>query len=323
MPNILFASNNLAHWPTAVATSQAGTFDPDRVPYAIMLEKHEILNSPSFIPSNTEDTWFHFRLYPQDIDYNATNVLFQAYDPSGNLLVSIRKANSTPRHNIRVYLYDGSTEIDMTGNIPFTHLKVNSIDIHYQVNSLSITLKVYVNSSLAIDMTLASNPNGLTPPSRFSIGHGFGDYDSNLPISEILVADGDTRNARLDLLRPIAAGAYEEWLGSLGVLADDDTTTGMTTIDADKRQTVKLSPYTGAPNISNLVAISSTTRGQNSPTGLKHTVRLSTVDYDGPVIPLGNSLQYNITDWQLNPATSLPWIDSDLNLIETGFVSVA
>jgi len=323
MPNILFASNNLAHWPTARATSQANTFDDNRVPYALMLEKHEILNSPSFPPSTTDDTWIHFRLYPQDSDYGATPTLCQAYDPSGNLLFRVRKANSTYSHNIRAYLYDGSTNVDMTGNIPFTNTKVNSIDIHHSINALGITLQVYVNSSLAIDLTLNSNPNALTPPSRFSIGHGFGDADSNMPVSEILVADGDTRNARLDLLRPTAAGAYEQWLGSLAVLADDDTTTGMTTIAGGQRQTVTLTPYTGASNISNLVAISSTTRGQNSPTGIQHTIRLSTVDYDGPVIPVDFSLQYNITDWQLNPATSLPWVGSDLDLIETGFVSVA
>ena len=324
MPNILFASNNIAHWPGAVAGSVPGTFDPDRVPYSIALTNYEILNSPEFTPSTGNDTWFHFRFYAYDVDYNRADTFLQAYDPDGNLLFKIKKNQAQHNLNANCTLYDGTTSIAEDASIDWTFNKMNSLDVRYTAHALGLELRLYVNSSLASTLLLASNPNNLTAPARFSIGTGFTDNLSDyMAVSEILVADGDTRNARLDLLRPTAAGAYEQWLGSLVALADDDPTTGMTTIAGNQRQTVTLTPYSGASNISNFVVVSQTTRGQNSPTKLKHTVRLSGVDYDSAEIPVGFPLQYNMTDFKINPATSLPWEGSDLSAIETGFVSVA
>jgi len=326
MPNILFASNNIAHWPTAVAGSVSGTFDSARVPYSIAMSNYETLNSPQFKPSTGDETWFHFRIYNEgSADYSGVQTLFKCYDIQGNTLVHIRKVELTYKYFLTAFLYDGSgSSLNDDCTVPLTDSKVSFIDIKYTVTTLKIELKVYINGSLGSTILFNANPNNYVAPVTFSLGCAFTKTLSETQhISEIIVADGDTRNARLDLLRPISAGAYEQWQGSLAALADDDPTTGMTTIAPDQRQTVNLSAYTGATNISNFVMVSQTTRGQNSPTGLKHTVRLSGVDYDSATIPVGLPLQYNITDFQINPATSLPWEGSDLSLIETGFVSVA
>lgn len=324
MPKILFASNNIAHWPTAVAGSVPGTYDSDRVPYSIAMSNYETLNSPVFAPTTGDETWFHFRLYSGAPDYNRSDSLLKAYDDLGNISFDIRKRSASYDLAFTAFLYDGSTTLSEHGSINFTRLKLGFIDVSYKTTGLLIELKVFVNGTLASTLTFNANPNNKTGPVSFSLGSGFTDNLTDIQnVSEIIVADGDTRNARLNLLRPLAAGAYEQWNGDLTALADDDPTTGMTTIAPAQRQTVTLSPYSGAQNISNFVIVSQTTRGQNSPTGMRHTIRLSGVDYDSDLIPVGFPLQYNITDFEVNPATSLPWQGSDLSLIETGFLSVA
>lgn len=324
MPNILFASNNIAHFPTSVSGSLAGTFDDSRVPYSIALSNHELVNSPIFVPTTNENTWFNFRTYSNTTDDNHDTTYFQCYDASGNLLVELKKLLSTDDLLSRVILHNGTTTNEADSTIPMTLNKMNIVSIHLRVTSLLIELDLYINQSLSASVAFASNPNSFGDPVRFSIGSAFVDSPTDTQYySEIMVADGDTRNGRLDLLRPDATGANSDWLGSLGVLADDDTTTGLTTVSAAQRQTMLMTAYTGAANISNFVSVSSTTRGANSPTGLQHTVRLSGINYDGAVHPIDFALSYQLTDFNVNPATSLPWHGDDLSLIETGFVSVA
>ena len=105
-------------------------------------------------------------------------------------------------------------------------------------------------------------------------------------------------------------------------LADNDPTSGMTSIAANERQTLDLSAYTGAGNISALVVATVALAGANAPQNMRHTVRMSTVNYDGPSdIALGETLKYALTDFQINPGTSVPWISTDLTNLEMGFVS--
>jgi hypothetical protein len=324
MPNILFASNNISHFPTAVSSNVVGTFDPTRVPYSIAAYKFETLNSPSFIPTTGDVTWFHFRTYFKYIDYNAVRTLLRATDSAGNLIFEIRKLKDTYESFCTIKVYNGVSPITVTTNLPLTFEKMNFIDVKVTVGSLKVEAAMYVNGQLAGVATLASNPNNFGAPSRFSIGTAFtSDMDNYQHYSEIIVADDDTRNARLNLLRPDAAGNYDDWQGQLSVLSDDDTTTGMTTIAPDKFQTVGLTDYTGASNISNVVSISSTTRGRNSPTKIEHIVRLSGVDYFSQTHPVPYELAYQISDYKINPATTLPWTASDVAAIEAGFVSRA
>jgi hypothetical protein len=324
MPKILFASNNIAHFPNSVAGSVVGTYAANRVPYAISLSNYEQVHSPVFPAAAGKETWFHFRTYFDSYNQYRSDRMFAAYDAKGNLLFQLHKKYNSSYNGPEVVLYDGATSTTLSSNLPLTYKKTNSVDIRYYQDDLNIIVELYINGSLGRKVSFSANPNGYGNPVRFSIGCGYtNDLEDRQCFSELIVADGDTRNARLDLLRPTAAGVYDNWNGNLNALADDDTTTGMTTITPGERQSVVLSAYGGASNISNVVTVSLTTRGQNSPTGIKHSIRMSGVDYDSANIPVSFPLQYNITDWQINPATSLPWEGSELAAIETGFVSVA
>lgn len=324
MPNIVFASNNIAHFPNANAGSVVGSFDSTRVPYTIAVENFEELNSPTFPAVTGDDTWFHFRTYFESSPFNDQPTMLKAYDADDNLLFNVRKRLNSYEFAPTIEIFDGDQTNTVNCSIEMTLRKANSIDIRYTSTALLLRVEVYINGALAGSTQFGSNNNNWGAPVRFTLGGIYSkDIDDIQHYSEILVADGDTRNARLNLLRPTAAGHYDDWDGLLASLADDDTTTGMTTVNPDVRHTMTMSAYTGASNISNFIAVSQTTRGQNSPSKIQHSVRLSGVDYDGPVHDVDYALAYQITDYTINPSTSLPWEGSDIAAIETGFVSVA
>lgn len=328
MPDILFASNNITHFPLSVAGAVAGTFDSARVPYGIQLSNYQVLSSPDFIPSGSTVTWFHFRYFSDDvvlaIPVGNPGTLFQCFDSLNRQLLRISKKDSDRTLTPRVTLHNGTTTVVVDGTIPMGIAIVNAIDIQLTVSFASITVNVYVNGGLSATASFGSNPNGLTNPTRFVLGTAYaGALVDTAVFSEILVANGDTRNARMNFLRPTATGALSQWDGSVATLGDDNPATGILTTTAAERHTMDLTDYVGPANISNVVTVSQTTRGDNSPTKLKHTIRLSTVNYDSADLNIGFPLQYNIVDSPINPATSLAWVSSDLSTLETGFLSVA
>jgi len=195
-------------------------------------------------------------------------------------------------------------------------------DVKIGLTGVQAHIEIFVNEMRIFDVTYAiashKKPRALWLGGMTSSG-GVGDQ----LFSEIIIADGDTRNARLDLLRPVAAGAYGNWDGPLSSLSDDDPTTGMTTTSPAQNQSTILTPYTGADNISNIVQITTSVRGINSPTQLQHLVRMNAVDYLTSSFAVPFEKTYQITDWTQNPATSLPWTATDIETAEFGFKSIA
>jgi len=328
MPKILFASNNISHFPGTVPGSAAGTFDPLRVPYGILMTNYQLLNSPDFVPNTGNTTWFHFRSFADgngfSIPTGATGTLFQCQDVLNRNLIRLARKTSTTTQLLTLTLHNGTTTIFVDTTIPMTQSKMNFIDISLLITSVLIRADVYINGALACFASFGSNPNTLTNPVRFALGCS---HTESLLLgqtfTEIIVADGDTRNARLNFLRPVTGGAFAQWDGLLASLGDDDPTTGLYTKVPAERHSASLSGYIGAQNLSNLVSVTTTTRGLNSPSRIKHMIRQSGVNYDSPNFDLPFSLKYSLYDLQLNPATGLPWTSSDLSSLEVGVLSVA
>lgn len=322
MANIRFASNNVTHFPGSVASNRAGAFDSNRVPYGLTLDINQSAFSPTFEAVDGNVTWFHFNAYAPRINQYASGVVFRAWDASDNLLCTVTKKDNVASNDVTLYGYDGiTTNTNSSPNYAISAYVLNTIDIRIEVTALIIEIKIYGNSSLVAEVNFANNPNAYGKPVRFSLGGGWGYEEGPCHFSEILVADEDTRNARLNFLRPAGQGFYDNWNGAVIDIADDDPTTGMSTAVADARHSVILSGYTGAAAISNIVSVSASTRGTNSPSGINHFVRLSGVDYDSSDLPVDFTYRYGLTDLKLNPGTSVPWTSSDLSAIEMGFRS--
>lgn len=324
MPNILFASNSISHFPGTLIGSPDWSYDSNRVPYSIEVPIDTIAASPRIKESTTDETWVHFRVGSRQWWIHSDEPVCELVDISGNRILRLHYRNRTEDGWVMNTVMDGNSFTNKRF-VPFLYSALRTIDIQVKLGTLQAEFRVYVNELLVLERVFAYNQLNARKPRFMWIGGGNGNGVAlNSPYySEIIVADGDTRNARLDLLRPIAAGAYGNWDGPLVSLSDDDPTTGMTTISPNQSQTTILTPYTGANNISNIVQVTNTVRGLNSPTKLQHLIRMSGVDYLTPDFNVPFSKDYQVTDWSQNPATSAPWAASDLVNMEFGFRSIA
>jgi hypothetical protein len=323
MPNILFASNSVSHFPGSIISSLSWSFDSKRVPYSIRTPRLTICSSPIFKASTTDETWFHFRAGMDDLYVNNDEPIAEIVDYEGNRIFQLTYHNKTSEgYHCRASI-DGQSFTNVR-YLPNIKNQMRTYDIQLKMTGVQAEIRVYVNEILIEEMTFAIANH--EKPRFLWLGGADGDFSGdfgNCFYSEIIVADGDTRNARLDLLRPTAAGVYEDWNGPLASLSDDDPTTGMTTTMAEQFQSTILTPYTGADNISNIVQVTTSVRGINSPENLQHLIRMSGVDYLTPNFAIPYNKDYQVTDWTLNPATSLPWQADDLTSAEFGFKSVA
>lgn len=325
MTNIVFASNNLVHWPLSVSSTESGSFEPTRVPYALVINNQQNMGSIKFTPVTGDVSWVHFRLW-----FNNSWVggnpeayfLLKAFDANANQLFDLTKvADSAPNHRTDLTLFREGGSVVGQQQFPFNQSKMNTLDVRYENDGAKVNMQLYVNGALARELEYVGVV-GFGQVESIQIGAAFTNGGAQQWMSEIIVADGDTRNARLNLLRPTAVGGETDWVGIATDLADNDPTSGMTSIAANERQTLDLSAYTGAGNISALVVATVALAGANAPQNMRHTVRMSTVNYDGPSdIALGETLKYALTDFQINPGTSVPWISTDLTNLEMGFVS--
>lgn len=324
MPNILFASNSISHFPGSVIGSNSWAYDSKRVPYSIEVPISMVTSSPMIKESTTEETWFHFRVGNRIWYLSSDEPLCELVDISGSRILKLSFHNRTDYGWYMRTSMDGKTFND-SRYIPFLGSSLRTIDIQVKLGTLQAEFRVYVNELLLLERSFPYNQLNARKPRFMWIGGGNGDGNAlnATQYSEIIVADGDTRNARLDLLRPVSAGAYRNWDGPLVSLSDDDPTTGMTTVSPNQSQTTNLTPYTGANNISNIVQVTTTVRGLNSPTKLRHLIRMSGVDYLSPDFDVPYTKEYQVTDWSQNPATSAPWAATDLVNTEFGFRSIA
>lgn len=316
MPKILFASNNVADFVNLNSYLVTQSYDSNRVPYSILLEPNRPSRTQRFAPTTTDDTWFHCSLYNERLTNNSIAPFMTLYDDENEEIVSLQIQTTT----IIVNTTRNGVASSTTFNAPIQSDVTNTIDMQVKITAISTEVTLYLNQvRLGVAANGASGNLSARPTFLQILGTIYGEW----AISEIIIADGDTRNARLNVLVPSDVAFYNEWEGNLSSLQDNDSTTGLTTTEPDRRMSFDLTEYTGSTNISNVVAITTAMRGVNAPESINHFIRLSNVDYDDPAVgvDLGRTLQ--VTDWEINPATSLPWTAVDLANIQIGFQSKA
>lgn len=317
MANINFASNNINHFVGATVGSLTGSYDSTKVPYSICVPHSFSINSVKFNPVVGEISWLHFRIHSEYT--NSTYNILRLYDNNNRLIFTLRKNDIYDY--IMATLTNGTQSVSSSNLInSFNYSTLFNIDIKLTINAFGLEAKIYFNSNLVITLSVINNPNNYTHPASmsFSTSSVVTHY-----LSEIISADQDTRNARLSLLRPITTGTYNNWNGLVSALADDDNSSGMTTTLANLKQSLLMSNYNGPTNVSNLVINTMNMRGLNGPSKITHLLRKSGLDYESSEYPVDYTLGFNLTDFKINPSTSLPWSSSDFTNMEFGFKSVA
>lgn len=321
MPNILFASNSISHFPGTEVKNDSWSYDANRVPYSIWTPPATPAGSPVFPATTGDETWFHFESGSDQYYSNNDEPIVEILDVNGATLAKVSIEDRDTKGYHLTFNAGGQTET-LEKYYPIPELRLRTYDLQVKFTNLLAECRLYMNEILILESGFSVSAKEY--PRQMVIGGHRGAADSfGAFYSEIIVADGDTRNSRLDLLRPVSAGVYGNWDGSIGTLSDDDPTTGMVATLPNQYQSTILTPYTGADNISNVVQVTTSVRGINSPTQLQHLIRMNTVDYLTPSFAVPFSKDYQITDWTQNPASTGPWDASDLINVEFGFKSIA
>lgn len=326
MSNVVFVSNNVAHWNGAVTTTLVNSFDPDAVPYAMQLSRHGRASSPDFTPVTGDVTWVHFRTwFVEDNDYAESEILIDAYDENGNILFKVYNPVTSGSFFPKVKLYYDGTSYNETQFIgPMIAITTCIMDFKYTATASSLELKIYVNGGLVFTATKNSNVDSRSGVAAFTIGAIFvlPNASGKFEFSEILVADIDTRNARVNMLRPTGDGFSTDWIGASGDLADDDPTSGITTRLTEQDQTMDMTTYNGSDNISKVIVTSLANAGENAPQNMKHILRRGGTTYEhADLVPLTDSTKYALSSFDLNPTTSDPWVAADIVDMEMGMRS--
>lgn len=320
MPEHLFASNSISHFVGSTFKNDAWSYDANRVPYSIYAPPSTVIACPDWEPSTSQETWFHFRGGSNEWRSDIEDVFFECFDEDSNSLVKLLLRDQSA-YGYKLIMNTSEQSKTVVKWIPVANNQMRTFDLRIQHTGLLMHVDLYINELLLLSGELSQT--GERIPVRAYFGGVTGNGASGFYMSEVLISDSPTLNARLDLLRPVSGGVYGNFNGPISSLADDDPTTGMTTTLEDQKQSTILSEYTGANNISNIIQTTTTVRGINSPTKLQHFLRMSGVDYATPSFDVPFIKDYQVTDWKLNPATSLPWAASDLESLEFGFESKA
>lgn len=319
MGKILFASNSVSHFPGSSPQNNDWSYDEDRVPYSIFMPPATVASTPLLPASTTQETWFHFRCGSAQWYTNNYEPICEITDVSGDRIAYL-SCRDNGSYGYDLFLHTDTQNGYDRKWIPVAQHQMRTFDIHIQHTDILLKATLYINEVKVGEISFSTTSEIV--PRFLQIGGHYGTNDQyGAYYSEIIVSDSDTRNARLDLLRPVSAGAYGNWNGPLSSLADDDPTTGMTTTLPNQIQSTILTPYTGANNISNIVQVTTTVRGINSPPKMDHLIRMSGIDYFSPEFDIPYAKDFQVTDWVENPATSQPWAASDLTASEFGFRS--
>lgn len=190
----------------------------------------------------------------------------------------------------------------------------------------TITLQFYVNGSL-ISTTTATNSGTIKgQPRSMQISFPQKVAGGAINFTEFIVAvDESTINLRLATLDPASAGAESDWSGTVAGLADQDTGSGIFSINAGDRFSSIFTAYGGPSSPAGvrgvfLKALPGSIAG--GPTQLDQYVRISAVEYDGTPTPVVTGTP-QMREMVVNPATSAPWATGAFAALEAGVRSVA
>lgn len=323
MGKILFASNNPTHFGPNAFTTTSYITDTSRIPFAIAFNANISTPQDGILPTTTGEVWIHFRAQSQNNNPSGdpTQDCMKFFDDQGRTLILAR--TSLNSQTVDWTFYDtagGSIVFNDRGAVSDG---VGAWDIRMIFDPFNITYEVYKATVLLCSHTFTSNPNAVDQLGRVDWLETW-HYAGNGHISEVIIADSDTRLARLNMIRPNGVGFHSDWVGLVNTLADNNVNTGMTTNSVNQRQSVTLEAYTNTEIISNVLLVSQHFKGANAPGTIRHFIRASGIDYDNAnafTVAFNNTV--NFSDYEINPATALPWELADLNNFEFGFKSEA
>lgn len=269
-------------------------------------------------PSSVVSTWYHFRIYtPQYIlNTNADGNLWRWYDAGGGEVCRMEMLNGS------VYCYTLGAGGDLSGGtFTLSNYTTFTIDVQIIVDPANgIEMNAYVNgvlSSTAIDTV---GVGGHTVPvnwiwSHLDISTTSGDLVS---YSEVIVSEESTIGLRLSQHKPNLQGFHTAWDNDFNSLLGDNEL-GISGGTGDK-ESFEVSDYAGpaGPTVKEVVIAAEALIPTVGPATLAGFTRVGGVDYAGPDMTPNDVEQSILSLGTVNPVTSLPWTEAELNALEVG-----
>jgi len=316
--SILRIATSEADFTSMGGTASTNTthYDPDRVEFCFELDSAE--NSTLIHPQNSSgETWYHFVWSQDGSNSFHDTITLTIKDSQNNTLTSIRQSGLATyfRINGDVFFEGPATNVSINTPIIF--------DIQVIVNGTTdITVRGYMNSALQFDSTQANTQNKGQPADVEFSNYYTGNFSHSKFLSEVIVADEDTRGFRLREFKPQSFGVFQQWDGTVSSVVDPSLATGVSTDVADERVSFgvsNLENVAGGDIINRVVAQSYAQRGTSGLTSINHFFRYDDGNVqDGSDIALELLGDWYVDEYPNNPRTAAPWVPDDLSGIQLG-----
>lgn len=260
--------------------------------------------------------WMHHHMHTRTSPGTQDYAIFYAYDAADNVLAEVKTTN-------------GIVELKVDGTVVATSdlyfcLEDNSqiVDVELTLDATTGRFAVYTDAVELVSFVGNTNPTAASGMARVRMQGCCTSYEHW--ISEILIANTDTRTMRCIAIEPTAAGSRNDWTGTEADIDDDvaNTSNMITTNTSGDVALFSATPQLGtipAGNQIDAVALNvHAARGTSGPTTLQPGLKAGTTEDWGAMATLSLGFEPFRSIWAQNPDTAAPWTESDIDALEIG-----
>lgn len=274
------------------------------------------------IPDGHKDVWIHFEFVSNAGNSGTDGSCFSVCGDKGPIF-QMEYNNDTWQSYVWQNTNGNSNAGTGVGNavssVPHT---LTRIDIHLQFDVASSGLIVvdwYENEVLLKQQSVAIGSSINTMIKSFN-WHCYN--VETFYVSQIAIADEDTRNKKFSWMEPNGAGNYNQWDGDAQNCSVATREGFSTDANADK-ESWALSSYIGPASPTGIRVMTQLEGnvGDTGPSQIRSFLRISATDYQASA-RTHEKLCKQVDEWANNPNTASAWAVADLASLEAGVEAV-
>jgi hypothetical protein len=318
---------HLGHQPTDISgisgllSTVAAGFDPTLDVNAIRFTGVRTYAAPfavGFAPP-VGDLWLGFRYVPPNSDSETiaetTANFLEIYDAGQNRIAQIQPLTSTKRYHA---IARGDTTVQGSSSYTAANGQPQWIDLRVAVGA-DITIELYVDGVLQSAATAANTAGRGKPVQIVFANTGLHGSLSTRTwyYAHLAVLDGVSTIGRRFVRRsPNTVASFNQMVGSLDALKDEDIATRMASTAPGQRLSFSLSGPSGPAANSAIAGVhikQIVQGGSAGPQAAAGFLRIAGVTHDAPAVSVPTLVPKPVySSWALNPADASPWTSATL-----------
>lgn len=279
------------------------------------------------LPAARSSLWLHLDYYADDswaTNYNMVEIRSSTYGVVARLRV-------TGYQSVIAEVYDGANWVGFGTYNAFANFNPSTVDIYLSIAPSGGQATWYYNGGLV--GTYTGDTQGYAATSiidniRFLTNNN---YNDTCAISQVIVADEDTRGMKVATLAPSGAGALSDWTGTFADV-DETAPSDLDYISTSAANTGELFTMTDLSStaqngyeVKAVVQSARASKGLTGPQNLQYYMYSNgTVNPSPNIAGLTNNFatmpQYV---WATDPSTGSAWTIPNVNNLQAGFKSIA